>query len=136
MKPVTSTLITARPTPSAPPKALLTKSPLATYSCTLSRIWYSSLSCWTRWLRCSSSIQSGTLAEILATWSLITGTSATKKSASAPSTPRMTVRTAHGRAKPRRSRNTTIGLIPAAMKSETTTWRITLPIVVRRLPAA
>ena len=55
------------------------------------------------------------------TWSAITGTIATTNSASAASTATITVRTAYERRMPRRSKNSTDGLRPAARNSATTT---------------
>ncbi len=85
-----------------------------------------SSSSWTCLLRCSWSNHSGALSVILVTWSVITGTIATKKSATPTRNSTITIVTARLRRSPRRWNHSTDGLRPAARNSATT-MRISTP---------
>src|SRR4051794_20416326 len=75
---------------------------------------------WTVLLCCSRSSHCGACALMERTWSVITGTIATRKSARATSTHTVTTTTAWERRSPRRSKKLTAGFSPAARKSATT----------------
>ena len=72
---------------------------------------------------------------IAAIWSLITGTMASTKRVSVATTARITERTAYVRFIPRRTKNSTIGLSPAARNIATTTRTSTELIFSSWLPS-